>query len=200
MPNYCSNEVVIEAAPKVLDALLALSPEGLDFEIIDPMPEVLSRIILSGTKQIEAGGERIAVPDEVLEGLRETYGVDNWHSWGVSRWGTKWPVRGEDATWERLAPDRLRARFDTAWSPPEGFVEILSKVVKTGTIKLAFCEYGAGFAGTSTFVNGTRTETTHFDPNDYIDFTEHPETDTVDYEYSEPLASFLSDHGLHLGG
>lgn len=87
--------------------------------------------------------------------LKDTFGSDNWYSWNVENWGTKWDVTpiiwGEN-------DDSFSFSFDSAWGPPEAFFRHLAD--KYGIeYDLKYYESGAGFAGKSSYVNGKHYQT-----------------------------------------
>lgn len=70
--------------------------------------------------------------------------VEDWYSWRVKNWGTKWdsnnfdlycPIEGDNAT----------ITFDTAWSPP---IPFYNKLVELGfDVDATYTEEGMFFAG-----------------------------------------------------
>jgi len=49
---------------------------------------------------------------------------ENWYSWNVNNWGTKWDASIYD--FERIDENSIRINFDTAWGPCINLYEILS--------------------------------------------------------------------------
>ena len=72
------------------------------------------------------------------------YGFDNWYDWQTTNWGTKWDVSDvemEDSiSW-------VDYKFETAWSPPEGIYNELTKLFTTVDIIWFYREDGVQIAG-----------------------------------------------------
>ena len=88
MPNWTENDVTFVCKTKEgaeqLKLLLESKREKFDFNNIIPMP-----IELQGT----VSGSENSKPDWQIEQskeLIEKYGHDNWYSWSIDKWGTKW--------------------------------------------------------------------------------------------------------------
>jgi len=77
-------------------------------------------------------------------------GSEDWHSWRVNNWGTKWDVGGKDA-FSDDTPEGLVLSFDTAWSPPIGFYEYMKK--QGFGIRASYFGPGMGFCGE--WIDGT---------------------------------------------
>lgn len=73
---------------------------------------------------------------------------EDWYSWNVSNWGTKWDASIQQ--YERLDENTITVEFDTAWSPPSKFY--YSLVEAEYTVNAMYYEGGMGYAGT--FVDG----------------------------------------------
>ena len=84
---------------------------------------------------------------ELKQSWNDEYGQDGWYSWSIANWGTKW--RASNVAIDRDAEDILRARFDTAWSPPEAVLKKLSE--QFPEIEL---EYSYNMEGDDPCVNG----------------------------------------------
>ena len=48
----------------------------------------------------------------------EKYGYNDWYSWSLANWGTKWNIEPEDVTVEASIDCFAVVEFDTAWSSP----------------------------------------------------------------------------------
>ena len=73
---------------------------------------------------------------------------EDWYSWNVSNWGTKWDASIQQ--YERLDENTITVEFDTAWSPPSKFY--YSLVESEYSVNAMYYEGGMGYAGT--FVDG----------------------------------------------
>lgn len=93
MPNWCSNSLTITHEDSAkIDALEAELKKGDDAQVFNHI-----------------------VPRPLEE-------EENWYSWNVNNWGTKWDVT--PYSWERDG-NRISMNFDTAWSPPTTLYETM---------------------------------------------------------------------------
>ena len=58
----------------------------------------------------------VTIAESMKEFIREIEEDNDWYSWNVRNWGTKWDACNA-AVWEE--PNELRYDFDTAWAIPE---------------------------------------------------------------------------------
>ena len=97
---------------------------------------------------------------------------DNWYDWQIENWGTKWDLRNciiEDD--ENI----LSFDFDTAWGPPEKWLENVSVFYPNLEFKLLYAEPGMSFSGKTVVENGILLVQEHGDYGEYhgeIDWTE----------------------------
>ena len=142
MPNWCSNTLEIKGPTKKLEEFSKTIKDGEGFfNTILPLP-----------KQLEETTS--PTPKDSNQPLID--GASNWYDWRVNNWGTKWDVDGEDSFYTNELKDFdtledgtersvLTLAFDTAWSPPEGIFEELSR--QGFGIKAYYYEPGMDFAG-----------------------------------------------------
>jgi hypothetical protein len=112
--------------------------------------------------------------------LKDTFESDNWYSWNLENWGTKWDVT---ANTDFSANDNqtFYFSFDSAWGPPETFFENLSD--RYGLeYELKYFESGVGFAGKVSYLNGKHSQT-HVEGIDYYLF--------VINEFDEPIETAI---------
>lgn len=87
---------------------------------------------------------------------------ENWYSWNIENWGTKWDADAGDFDINDGEPEQgmstVYLNFDTAWGPPGMIVEALTE--QGFDVDLWYYEPGMGFAGTYT----------SFDGNDHYEF------------------------------
>ena len=79
----------------------------------------------------------------------------------ISHWGTKWNAC--EPTLCRDKKGNATYTFDTARSPPERVVHVMSKLFPTLTFKLSYYEGGMGFKGHITLRNGREMSVSHND-------------------------------------
>lgn len=156
MPNWCSNTLTIWGDEKQLSdfkskALVKAdhnNPNDMDFtfEGLWPTPpELLEQTAPSmyrgDEKDVEAQKEYLAK----VKLLEETYGYTDWYNWRIANWGCKWDC--SEAYIGQNNSDSMSVQFDTAWSPPIGWVKYVSKLYRDLNFKLSYSEPGMGFCG-----------------------------------------------------
>jgi hypothetical protein len=142
MPNWCFNSVEVEGPARVLTAWV---------------------------KNVErnAGSDTGLFGTFVIPAYNED--SSNWYEAHSVAWSTKWDVEINKLDWDRYV-DGVKLQFDTAWSPPMGWLETMSRDWPSLTFKIAFEEGGMCFMGYAIVKNG-----------EYW----MAENDTVDWEFSD---------------
>jgi hypothetical protein len=84
-------------------------------------------------------------PDTVAHSLKiksniEKYGHEDWYSWSVNTWGTKWNTY--DGYSKRTSDNEVQYKFDTAWSPPLPVIDVLAKKFPELSFKLQYIDEG----------------------------------------------------------
>jgi hypothetical protein len=116
----------------------AFNGEGLLQEFI-PVPQAL-RDTVSGSM----GEDKRAEHEAQQAANLEKYGYNDWYSFCVNEWGTKWDV-GADGNPAQDIPGGLMLGFDSAWAPPCAAYE---KLTEQGfRIRAMYYESGMAFAG-----------------------------------------------------
>jgi hypothetical protein len=129
----------IKAAPKVIDALINMTPghefEGhVDFNCVVPTPENVSQ-------------------DEGRPEDAHAKGMIYWRDWNVENWGTKWNAG------DSFRKSDKSVYFDTAWAAPWPVLEALSKMFPQEEIIVRVAgETNRHFAGKFAYLNGIKTE------------------------------------------
>lgn len=146
MPNWCENVAVFshDDPEQIKKLVTAFHGSGLMQEFY-PCPQDL-RDTIAGALNPE--DPKYAEHTRKVAENQATYGHDNWYSWCVDHWGTKWDVRAEYPARVAVAKDGHSARltFDSAWSPPLGFYEYMEH--EHGfKIDAYYFEGGVGFCG-----------------------------------------------------
>jgi hypothetical protein len=75
----------------------------------------------------------------------EDYFNGGWYESNINYWGTKWDLADNDFIFEETE-DSIHLEFETAWSPPIEFCELLSKKYGVG-VKIKYFEPGLGLSG-----------------------------------------------------
>lgn len=129
MPNWCSNSVTIrhENTAKLKELVTAMN-EGKFCSHVIPLPKELEN----------------AVADSSIneENIRK-FGYSNWYDYCVNEWGTKWEVDCYNSA--ELNDNEITANFDSAWSPPIGVYEELTK--QGYYVEAYYYEPGCAFVG-----------------------------------------------------
>lgn len=178
MPNWVYNSLTIEGSPEVvmeakkqLNTSFTRSAENWDFEtksmqtkeyVFDNPVFAFWNIIRpldmeSYTKQPE---------HKPNTSFAEMFSGDDWYSWNVRNWGTKWDVaisNDEEYPDTELVNDEpngenhvLVYKFNTAWSPPFPAMEKLSEQYPNLLLTLDYQEE-TGWGGQAEFVRGKLT-------------------------------------------
>jgi hypothetical protein len=116
---------------------------------------------------------------------RKINGTGAWYEWRCSNWGTKWDASfdgpfmalGAEGTdleasvasqGSTQTPEIVIYKFDTAWGPPEPFVQRASELYPEFEFELQFGEAGNGFAGYVIYKAGEQTEGEDMDIEDVL--------------------------------
>jgi hypothetical protein len=140
MPNWCNNSVEIyHEDPAMIERVrTAFNGEGLLQEFI-PVPQAL-RDTVSGSVGEDKRAEHEAQQADNLE----KHGYNDWYSFCVNEWGTKWEI-GADGNPAQDIPGGLMLGFESAWSPP---IAAYEKLTEQGfRIRAMYYEPGMAFAG-----------------------------------------------------
>ncbi len=138
MPNWCTNELTIEAAPETLEIIRSFvgsEEQAFDFENIIPMPAHIYR-------------------DTVGREELERYANINWYDWCWAHWNTKWNAE-EVEVYASEVRNTLSYSFETAWSPCDPVIKEFASLFPMAKIDYRFFEEGVGFCGQRIFENGT---------------------------------------------
>ena len=137
MPNWCNNSISI-TGPK--DKIKALYEQACDdandetglLDAMHPMPKELHET----TAPSESG--------------------DDWYSWRVSNWGTKWEISSEGLEFidNEDGTASIEGWFDSAWAPPIGAYEKFADDNDDCSISASYYEPGMDFGGFWSTENG----------------------------------------------
>jgi len=128
MPNYCYNELEVKGKPEALNLFKEFadgSHEKLDFNNFIPYPQGYEKKLKSAQDSKDG-----------YNGFGSTH-IFSGYSWCNNNWGTKWNA------WEvhlEATKDKLAYSFTTAWSPPIGVLEAMSRIFPTLRFKLHYCD------------------------------------------------------------
>lgn len=94
------------------------------------------------------------------------------YGWECENWGVKWGASEPSLDDEFEEGNYLSYRFDTAWAPPECFMDKVAKDWPTLSFELDYEEPGMGFAGTMQWEDGVMTshETREIDDEEEEDY------------------------------
>lgn len=156
MPNWCVNKLSASGPATDIDDLhrfMSTSTTGL-FNALIPYPDEFKK------KDEEAERLRKEVDEgkrshEDLIGFKDGFNSGG-YEWCVAHWGTKWDVySGEDGVVNvKLTPRSAAYQFDTAWGPPLGFYDALSRKFPKLKFTIRYYEGGNGYKGILTLKNG----------------------------------------------
>ena len=138
MPNWCDNTVMIKGTKEEIvelkEKLYDYSNKNVfNFEAIKKCPQELRSESAPQRNQ-----QRAAI-------LNKKYGASDWYQWQVNNWGTKWDT--SDSYLDYADEESASWYFSTAWSPPEGIYNELSRRFPDLSISWFFDEPGMQIAG-----------------------------------------------------
>lgn len=166
MPNHIMNKVSVSDKFEEIAKKIKSKDSAFDFNKIIPMPEVLKNCtsparILSGKEyekvmaeyeKEKADKERYSshpiTPEQSEEYLKK-YGANEWYSWALKNWGTKWNAYEVITEYDAF-------EFQTAWSTPVPVIAKLSKMFPSVVFEVQYADedLGGGNAGTYEIKNG----------------------------------------------
>lgn len=135
MPNWVTNKVKITKRQNEILEYIKSEDSDFDFNKIIPMPETIFRGDI-GRKE------------------KEEYGDNNWYTWCVNNWGTKWNAT-EVSVVEGSATEDKIILFNTAWATPMPIMFALSKKFSDVEFEIAYADEDIGNnCGNITLLNG----------------------------------------------
>lgn len=114
---------------------------------------------------------------------------EDWYSHNINEWGTKWDTGGTADMIHEQTDDEVFVSFDTAWSPPVRFYEVMEEL--GWEIEAYYYEPGMAFCGKYTSGYGDE----YYDiPESYEEAVENIPTDLDDmFAISERIAEYESE-------
>lgn len=135
MPNWCNNSIEISGPADKIQKLFDAATTSTDTGLLHAM---------------------VAMPAE-LKGTTSPSDGENWYSWCVSNWGTKWEV---DSSNLEIVHDTasntasIYGWFDSAWAPPIAALVSYGEQNTDVQIELFYNEPGMAFCGKLTVADG----------------------------------------------
>ncbi len=179
MPNWCYNSLSIEGSKEDISAIKTQlnqpyvkqhdqwNPETGQMEVKDytySNPIFAFHNIHNHRQDGVSDEEYIKQPDHTLPIAEQMeFKTNDWYSWNVRNWGTKWDVGvGDDNEYPETelmeeSDTYLAYRFNTAWSPPLPAIEALSAQYPDVEFNLSY-EEETGWGGEYLFIEGDGTE------------------------------------------
>jgi hypothetical protein len=75
----------------------------------------------------------------------------DWYSWRIDNWGTKWDI---EASLEQEDDELIEYQFDSAWSPPVPWMDVVSKKFPRLKFQMKYEEPGMCFMGNASAKDG----------------------------------------------
>ena len=137
MPNWCNNSISIQGSTETIKTLWEeANREGSGLlNAMKPMP-----------KELE--GTTSPTPDDKVQ--PKVDGHDNWYSWRVENWGTKWdidPKEGLEFTDNGDGTAQISGWFESAWAPPIEAYNTFVEDMDGCSLTADYHEPGMDFAG-----------------------------------------------------
>lgn len=133
MPNWCDNYLEISGKPKLINKLMK------QIEITE------SEATSEHDKSIFSCHK--VIPEPIFNG-------DEWYSWRITNWGSKWDIRDIAITEEDWEEGHWALFFSTAWSPISPVIAELSRQHPKLRFHYRYYEGGADFWGKETYEGG----------------------------------------------
>jgi len=145
MPNWCDNKMTIRHAdPAMLKRARDAWMTGMFLNEFIPVPSELK--IVAGRVGADDNPEQVLLVAQQEENKKK-FGYQDWWTFCVSEWGTKWDV-GYREDWNTPfdeTENSFTVKYQSAWSPPEA---ACFKLVTMGfDITNYYYEPGMGFCG-----------------------------------------------------
>jgi len=148
MPNWCSNTMTISHPDQaMMERAVKAWNNGKFLSEFIPVPYELTLV----------GGSRIDITkvtnmnhhremEELIRSLNlKHFGHEDWYSFCVENWGTKWDVGADSGEMVELEGESFNVSFVSAWSPPTTAYE---KLTEMGFyIRAYYYEPGMAFCG-----------------------------------------------------
>jgi len=145
MPNWCNNKLVIYGSEHALTSFMsAAKNEETKFSmgVFFPMPD-----------EIRNTNSPSRATEEEKQDLINRYGAEDWYGWAINNWGTKWDFSAESVS-EEYQDGEVEIDFETAWGPPDKFMEKLAAKFPNLAFVHMYAESGMGFGGQIFYRNG----------------------------------------------
>ena len=139
MPNWCNNSINIQGSTETVKTLWdEANQEGSGLlNAMKPMPKELD-----GTT---SPSPREGTPQPLVDGH------DNWYSWRVDNWGTKWDIDPKDVGLEFTdngdGTAQISGWFESAWAPPIQAYDAFLDDMDGCSLTADYHEPGMDFAG-----------------------------------------------------
>lgn len=127
---------------------------GVIREVFDDIPESypesykLYTVKYYTTWYSDGDTERPFTAEE--EASLKDLGYESWYGWSVANWGTKWNAYSI-REWD---DEEQSIYFETAWSPPQPVIEVLSQKFPEVSFEISYADEGGCFLRTSLYKEG----------------------------------------------
>ena len=134
MPNWCANNFSLSGPREKIEAI---------YDQITSKDE--SKGLLDAL---------VPMPQEIRDTFKEGSESQDWYSWSIDNWGTKWEVDGEGLEFHENGDGTasISGFFDSAWGPPIQAYETFLGNNEDCEINASYEEPGMDFAGF--YING----------------------------------------------
>lgn len=174
MPNWCENKLTVAGEQKNIEAFFDAST-GLPADY--PLTEFEKKLYPDYERPTEKRfcfNALVPVPGEVLEIGFDGHGVlgadderIDGYNWQIRNWGTKWDIYNDAAEPEFMNGEAV-LYFDTAWAPPEGWLETVAPMFPDLFFCLEYNEPGMCFAGRVEYTDGKNTYAEYISGKEYL--------------------------------
>lgn len=152
MPNHVTNTLFVTGNSQSLakfKSMFVVHEFEATFNLIHTMPKELEADTSPLPKR---DGETDKMYKDRMLHYRQLYGFDNWYDWRIANWTTKWDAYEFHIDTDE--PAELNCQFDTAWSPPTGWLIEAGNMFKDLHFELSFIDEGDNFCGLAVCKDG----------------------------------------------
>lgn len=202
MPNWCYTNMEVRGDEEDLDAFVAqlefnqVGPEGIMFDksLNDLFPVPAALVVRSGFFGNNEDGTPSAKQlemDAIYAENRAKLGHQDWYSWSVENYGTKWGACRPE--FDRVSETVMTVNFESAWNPADGLIRHISKIFPELLFACSYTEESEAFVGWEVFLNGSGGQGFATDEQLASIMNLHPDGAEWTPEISEAMCEMRSD-------
>lgn len=158
MPNWCYNTLRVTAGLNLKEFARFKQKSLIEGE--DMRTEFTFAGTLPMPTELDDTKAPSPVPDKILVAK---YGADNWYTWCVTNWGTKWNASSTEILLND--EDTLEVSFSTAWNAPTAWLTQIAKDWPGLSFDMDWIEESNAFCGRMIVEHGVVKDTYDGEPS-----------------------------------